>query len=510
MTPPQSAENEPGSPVPRVSSGAVPGHVASNAASQARLPKLLVVMGSGETAPTMVKVHRQVADRVRAGMGAGDPWAVLLDTPFGFQENADDLCMKTIAYFQKSVGTRLEVAGWRSAGALSGREGTAITALIAAAPIVFAGPGSPTYALALWRPTILATLLTEKLREGGAVVFSSAAALTLGRLTVPVYEIYKVGMPPQWKDGLDVFSIGSAPVAFIPHYDNAEGGSHDTRYCYLGETRLRVLENQLPQGPGKPTCIVGIDEHTAFVADLGASSLSVIGRGAVTLRVQGRSEVLPSGSNLTLAELEAIAADLRTGTRSRVPNGPGEGPVCEAPSQTPALGLDGNPPPADSAPGALMQAVLSYKGDFDRAQADRDASRMGDIALDLTEELLAWNLDPTQTDELDRGKAILHTMVATLANLASAPSAVPDRVLDTVRPLADILLELRARARKDGDYTLSDRLRDVLDTAGVEVHDMASGESSWELRSAFDPWAEAEAPPALLFGSTGSTGAAGQ
>ena len=46
--------------------------------------------------------------------------------------------------------------------------------------------------------------LTTKLAEGGAVVFSSAAALTLGRFSVPVYEIYKVGQPVHWLDGLDL------------------------------------------------------------------------------------------------------------------------------------------------------------------------------------------------------------------------------------------------------------------------------------------------------------------
>jgi hypothetical protein len=32
----------------------------------------------------------------------------------------------------------------------------------------------------------------------------------------------------------------------IPHYDNTEGGTHDTRYCYLGERRLRLIESELP------------------------------------------------------------------------------------------------------------------------------------------------------------------------------------------------------------------------------------------------------------------------
>ena len=51
---------------------------------------------------------------------------------------------------------------------------------------VFAGPGSPTFALEQWRGTPVPGALSEKLRSGGAVVFSSAAVLTLGVATVPV------------------------------------------------------------------------------------------------------------------------------------------------------------------------------------------------------------------------------------------------------------------------------------------------------------------------------------
>jgi len=61
---------------------------------------LLVVMGSGETAPAMRRVHRDVF------AATGDGPAVMLDTPFGFQENADELAGKTLAYFAESVGRR--------------------------------------------------------------------------------------------------------------------------------------------------------------------------------------------------------------------------------------------------------------------------------------------------------------------------------------------------------------------------------------------------------------------
>ena len=88
----------------------------------------------------------------------------------------------------------------------------------------------------------------------------SAAALTLGSHTVPVYEVYKVGEDPRWVEGLDLLGqITGIRAAVVPHYDNAEGGTHDTRFCYLGEPRLAGLEAELPAEVG----VLGVDEHTA-------------------------------------------------------------------------------------------------------------------------------------------------------------------------------------------------------------------------------------------------------
>ena len=53
------------------------------------LPRILTIMGSGETAPTMVKTHRSVIERL-----AGSARAVVLDTPYGFQENAPELAAR--------------------------------------------------------------------------------------------------------------------------------------------------------------------------------------------------------------------------------------------------------------------------------------------------------------------------------------------------------------------------------------------------------------------------------
>jgi hypothetical protein len=68
----------------------------------------LVIMGSGETAPTMVPVHREVFANTPPGP------AVMLDTTFGFQLNADDLVARSRRYFADSVGKDVEAARWRN------------------------------------------------------------------------------------------------------------------------------------------------------------------------------------------------------------------------------------------------------------------------------------------------------------------------------------------------------------------------------------------------------------
>jgi hypothetical protein len=148
-------------------------------------------------------------------------------------------------------------------------------------------------------------LFAEKLRTGGAVVLASAAALTIGRVTVPVYEIYKAGDDPFWMQGLNVLGTIGINAAVIPHYDNREGGDHDTRFCFLGEERLLTLEEQLPPG----TFILGIDEHSALMLDLVADIAFVHGRGGVTIRRGGISQTIPATETIPLVALRSAGGD---------------------------------------------------------------------------------------------------------------------------------------------------------------------------------------------------------
>src|SRR4051812_48965507 len=118
--------------------------------------RVLAIMGSGETAPTMIKPHRALLERAGAGR------AVLLDTPYGFQENASDISARAQAYFADSIGRPIDVASWRrDPGPGFAREQA--LAVLRSASWVFAGPGSPTYALRHWRGTPIPDQLTTML-----------------------------------------------------------------------------------------------------------------------------------------------------------------------------------------------------------------------------------------------------------------------------------------------------------------------------------------------------------
>ena len=72
------------------------------------MPRILTIMGSGETTPTMARVHRAIIDR----LGEKPVPAVVLDTPYGFQENSGDITERALDYFRTTVGAPFSVASF--------------------------------------------------------------------------------------------------------------------------------------------------------------------------------------------------------------------------------------------------------------------------------------------------------------------------------------------------------------------------------------------------------------
>ena len=229
----------------------------------------LVLLGSGETAPGMTKVHRELLS------GLGEVRAVNLDSPYGFQLNVPQMTQKLVDYFKVSLQTDLKPLSFTNYEKSSGVERELFRQSVREANYVFAGPGSPSYALAQWKGLDLQEDLLHVLDNGGVVCFSSAAALTLGAFTAPIYEIYKAGAKPYWLEGLNLMGLLGIDCAIIPHFNNAEGQDYDTSCCYLGVERLELLDDAL----ASEVAILGIDEHTAFILELETKKIHVIGKG---------------------------------------------------------------------------------------------------------------------------------------------------------------------------------------------------------------------------------------
>jgi hypothetical protein len=425
-------------------------------------------MGSGETAPTMVTPHREIVAR----LGAEHPRAVLLDTPYGFQENASEITQRAIEYFAHRVQLTIEPAGMLGPLAVDPAQRTpmaeaAALSRVRTAGFVFAGPGSPSYALSVWRGSPVPEALTAKLAEGGAVVFSSAAALTVGRFSVPVYEIYKVGLPVHWLDGLDLLQPlgfeGSCVV--IPHYDNAEGGTHDTRFCYLGERRLCAMEALLPPD----AWVLGIDEHTALIVDLDARTVSVTGRGGLTVRRRGASRVFPAGERLGLDALFAAARGDASSVGAGAPDARATGTA--APAAGEAVPTTGRSP--------LLSEVAKHEQAFEAAIAARRAADAAEVVLTLDRSILEWSADTLQTDDPDRARAVLYSLIHRLGEAAADGLRDPRELLG---PLVDGLIATRKELRAAKQWELADRVRDHLATAGIELRDTPAG-TVWELRA---------------------------
>ena len=411
-------------------------------------PRILTIMGSGETAPTMVKTHRQLIARL------ANPKAALLDTPYGFQENAPELALRAKEYFDVSINTNITPIGLTridNADALALQQGLNV---LTDANYVFAGPGSPTYALRQWKNTQVPAILHHKLQTGGIVTFASAAALTIGTRTVPVYEVYKCGEDPYWLEGLNLLGDLGIPAAVIPHYNNAEGGHHDTRFCYLGEARLQFLEAQLNQGE----YVLGIDEHTGIVIDLDAGSATIVGNGVVTMRVRGESRTYASGEVLSIETLQ----DPDNGTAF----------VSTPGSSTQAVSTPATAVPSESAPASLGSLADACKSSFDLAINSSDAMGATRAILDLEDGIKKWSADTLTGTDADTAREVLRGMIVKLGEAATGGLADPR---EKVSPFIEALLAIRKIVRAEKRFDLSDIVRDALALASVEVRDTADG-----------------------------------
>lgn len=422
------------------------------------LPRILAIMGSGETAPTMVTTHRRLTSLLPTPVKA-----VVLDTPYGFQENAPELAAKAVEYFKTSINVDLVVAGLvRLLDTHLAADPVAIERglrALADADYIFAGPGSPTYALRQWAGSSVSRIMIDKLTHGGIVTFASAAALTLGKATVPVYEVYKVGQDVQRLDGLDILASIGINAAVIPHYDNTEGANHDTRFCYLGEARLQMFESLLEED----TYVLGVDEHTGLVIDLDEATATVVGNSNVTIRLRAQSFEYPTGSVIPLSLLQSPSSLLTGSSDVSTNHSVATVPVAsKAQTATP-----------DSLDAVLADSIQQ----FEQAMEQRDAIAAVRVVLALEQAIQDWSIDTLQSDVLVRSRGALRSMISQLGDAAVGGVRDPREV---VAPFIEAMLSVRATVRAEKRFDLSDVIRDVFASLNIEVRDTPLG-PEWSL-----------------------------
>ena len=269
-------------------------------------------------------------------------------------------------------------------------------------------------------------------------------------------------MDPYWNEGLGLLRELGIPASVIPHYDNAEGGSHDTRFCYLGERRLQMLESFM----SSDEYVLGVDEHTGLVIDLDGETAQVVGNSTVTLRKGARQKVFESGDTFPLDEL-------------RAPSFSGDGVAASAGrSAAPGSQRSGGSAPSESAATSLLGSAESLRVSFEKAVTHGDADAAIEAVLALESEIRAWSADTLQSDERERAVAILRSMISRLGEIAVSGLREPRSV---VEPFVEGLLAIRKIVRAEKRFDLSDVVRDSLLQAGVEVRDTKDG-VEWVLK----------------------------
>ena len=407
---------------------------------------IIVLMGSGEMTSTMVEVHKELLSR--CGSAAR---AVFIDTPAGFQLNADQLSEKAVEYFRARVKYPLSVVSFRSADLISPYDAEKAFHSLRDADYFLIGPGSPTYAVRQWQKTPIPDIITSRIENGGCLVAASAAALTVGRFTLPVYEIYKVGDPPHWIEGTDILGKFGMNLAVVPHWNNAEGGTHDTRFCYMGEPRFKLLAEKLPD----EVSVLGLDEHTACLIDLQKDAFTVRGIGRVILRKGAMERSFETGKRYPLSLLREES--------------PGEGwqqlsPVAPVSTRQ-----------HDTADNSFWIAVHELQARYAQGIDNNVPEKATNALLELDGTIWKAQGELETQEFISQARDILRDMIVLLVTHLTAS---PERISACIAPMADQMIALRNRFRRENKWEEADAIREALLKARIVIEDTREG-SRW-------------------------------
>jgi hypothetical protein len=269
----------------------------------------IALLGSGETSLAGGRVFETIAQKLPRPIRIA-----ILETPAGFELNSSQVAEKVGAFMKtrlQNYNPEIDIIPARRRGTIFGTDEPEILKPLARADLIFMGPGSPTYAVRQLTGSLAWDLIKARHRRGAALVFASAATISVGAWALPVYEIYKVGQDVHALPGLELFADFGFRISCIPHWNNTDGGADvDTSRCFVGIDRFAQWCDSLPVG----NTTIGLDEHTGLIIDFAAGKCSVSGVSSVTLLRECDPRIYPAGATFSLAEL----GDLQISDESRI------------------------------------------------------------------------------------------------------------------------------------------------------------------------------------------------
>ena len=409
----------------------------------------IVLMGSGELTATMVEVHKALLNDLD-----GPPRAVFIDTPAGFQLNVDQLSQRALEYFKSRVQHTMSVVSFKSHDTITPYDAEQAFHSLRESDFILIGPGSPTYAVRQWQQTPIPDIISKRVTEGSCLVAASAAALTVGRFTLPVYEIYKVGETLHWIDGMDILGKFGMDFVVIPHWNNAEGGNHDTRFCYMGEPRFNTLSTNLPED----VSILGLDEHTACIIDLAREEITIKGIGTVTLRRQGSEITFSKGESYPLAIF------LGEGTEHSFPLSSSAQPI-----QT-----DNK---AHSSDDSFWERIHSIQSNFQDSLDTNDPEKATNALLELDGTIWKEQENLENPEFISQARDALRDMIVLFG---TSLGASPCNTAESLAPVIEHLINLRNQFRQTKKWAEADAIRDSLMKANIVIEDTDDG-SRWHV-----------------------------
>jgi peptidase E len=408
---------------------------------------IIALMGSGELTATMVEVHKELLKAVPQ-----PAQAFFLDTPAGFELNCDHISQRAIDYFRHHVQHPMTLASYKAKETTKPYEAMQSLQRLREANFVLIGPGSPTYAVRQWRQTTIPEILSERIKAGNCLV--AASALTVGRFTLPVYEIYKVGADLHWIEGMNILEHFGFNLVVIPHWNNAEGGTHDTRFCYMGEALLRQLEARLPDD----VSILGLDEHTACLLDLERDEAVIRGIGSVTLRRGGGERVFEKIERIPLRILRE--GELETKRTHSVPKSIKREPV------------------KSNKEDSFWDNVHAIEEKFYTSLKQHESKEITNALLELDRIIWKAHQDRESPEFISQARDTLRELIVSIGvRLESAPKSRTD----CLAPLVEALLNLRQEFRTKKQFEAADAIRKQLHAAGIIIEDTGQG-SRWRLK----------------------------